>query len=280
MISTLGIEDSCCMPLKLKLNLNPPVHLPSKIHSAPNRRKSCTKATTKCSDAAALFKSCLVSPPPNPVGGLFWPHVSPRSQPVCHTTTPHQFCTLCPQDGALARRVRPEVFQVYIIARMQLIEERVEVSAEQRMKEQLEHELSRLRSLDATERQTADAVQRVHDVLTLKCPRCAAAVFDFDGCFALGCPRCGCGFCAWCFKDCQADAHAHVRICTRRPARRDALFPARGGEDAVRDVFRPHHMRLHRQEVSKYLQELPSEVRKGVRQRLVQELKELQLYEE
>ena len=195
-------------------------------------------------------------------------------------TTPHQFCPLCPQDGALARRVGVEVFQVYIIARMQLIEERVEVSAEQRMKEQLEHELSRLRSLDATERQTTDAVQRVHDMLTLKCPRCAAAVFDFDGCFALKCPRCGCGFCAWCFKDCQADAHAHVRTCTRRPAQRDALFPARGGEDAVRDVFRPHHMRLHRQEVSKYLQELPSEVRKGVRQRLVQELKELQLYEE
>ncbi len=34
---------------------------------------------------------------------------------------------------------------------------------------------------------------------TLKCqrPGCGAAIFDFDGCFAVTCASCKCGFCAW-----------------------------------------------------------------------------------
>lgn len=51
------------------------------------------------------------------------------------------------------------------------------------------------------------------EILTLKCPRkgCRRAFLDFDGCFALTCPRCGCGFCAACIEDCGDDAHNHCR---------------------------------------------------------------------
>lgn len=60
-------------------------------------------------------------------------------------------------------------------------------------------------------------------ILTPKCPRCGAAFMGFNGCFALRCATdeavtpgwtrkfCGAAFCAWCFTDCGADAHKHVR---------------------------------------------------------------------
>ena len=50
-------------------------------------------------------------------------------------------------------------------------------------------------------------------ILTLKCPRCEAAFYDFDGCFALTCQRCSAGFCAYCLNDCGNDAHQHVADC-------------------------------------------------------------------
>ena len=45
--------------------------------------------------------------------------------------------------------------------------------------------------------------------LLLRCPRCAFPFDDYDGCNALTCRRCGCGFCALCLTDCGADAHTH-----------------------------------------------------------------------
>ncbi len=50
------------------------------------------------------------------------------------------------------------------------------------------------------------------DKINLKCPRCKAAFYDYDGCNALRCgvPECGAGFCAVCLQDCGQDAHAHI----------------------------------------------------------------------
>ena len=45
----------------------------------------------------------------------------------------------------------------------------------------------------------------VDRILTLQCPRCNAAFLDFNGCFALTCHRCRCGFCAYCLADCGND---------------------------------------------------------------------------
>lgn len=51
---------------------------------------------------------------------------------------------------------------------------------------------------------------------------------DFVGCCALTCSRCGCGFCAYCLKDCGADAHKHVAGCSLNiKANRDVF----AGED-------------------------------------------------
>jgi hypothetical protein len=77
----------------------------------------------------------------------------------------------------------------------------------------------------------AGVVQRHVDVvteriLTAKCPRCAQAFVDFEGCFALTCSRLACAakFCAWCLADCGADAHAHVLVCPCNPTRPISYF--------------------------------------------------------
>jgi Zinc finger C-x8-C-x5-C-x3-H type (and similar)/Zinc finger, C3HC4 type (RING finger) len=56
-------------------------------------------------------------------------------------------------------------------------------------------------------------MQVIDEILTLRCPRCRAAFIDFDGCFALKCSMCPCGFCGWCLHDCGTDAHSHVSKC-------------------------------------------------------------------
>lgn len=67
----------------------------------------------------------------------------------------------------------------------------------------------------------------IEEILTLKCPRCAQAFVDFEGCFALSCCKCPCQFCGWCLADCQEDAHQHVRSCTEKPPGADVYFGTR-----------------------------------------------------
>jgi phage FluMu protein Com len=51
------------------------------------------------------------------------------------------------------------------------------------------------------------------ELLNMKCPRCKQVFDDYSGCNALTCsnPSCRAKFCAVCLKDCQTDAHPHVR---------------------------------------------------------------------
>jgi hypothetical protein len=74
----------------------------------------------------------------------------------------------------------------------------------------------------------------VNNILTLKCPRalCSMAFVDFERCFALTCPGCKCGFCAWCLKDCGTDAHAHVLQCPEG---------IRGSYHGTFQQFQSHH---------------------------------------
>eukprot|EP00929_Paragymnodinium_shiwhaense_P023653 TRINITY_DN14765_c0_g1_i5.p1 TRINITY_DN14765_c0_g1~~TRINITY_DN14765_c0_g1_i5.p1 ORF type:complete len:423 (-),score=47.20 TRINITY_DN14765_c0_g1_i5:400-1668(-) len=62
------------------------------------------------------------------------------------------------------------------------------------------------------------------DIRTKKCPNpeCGVAFQDFDGCLALTCHSCGCGFCGLCFTVCGQDAHEHL-LTTCPVARRAAM---------------------------------------------------------
>ncbi|KAJ1626666.1 hypothetical protein T492DRAFT_878017 [Pavlovales sp. CCMP2436] len=54
-------------------------------------------------------------------------------------------------------------------------------------------------------------------VLTVRCPKCAHCLCDFDGCFALACSECAAHLCGWCLAECADGAHAHVLKCGAKP---------------------------------------------------------------
>ena len=62
----------------------------------------------------------------------------------------------------------------------------------------------------------SEKVRRLRNViverdLTLHCPRCGQAFFDFQGCCALHCmDSCGAAFCGLCLADCGENAHPHL----------------------------------------------------------------------
>ena len=90
--------------------------------------------------------------------------------------------------------------------------------------QELKAQLEAVQKQASSHRQTAVLSHRLHiieNILTLKCPRdaCKAAFIDFDGCFALTCSRCRCGFCAYCLQDCGTDAHQHVANCAHNTAK-------------------------------------------------------------
>eukprot|EP00549_Striatella_unipunctata_P024881 CAMPEP_0118677548 /NCGR_PEP_ID=MMETSP0800-20121206/2690_1 /TAXON_ID=210618 ORGANISM="Striatella unipunctata, Strain CCMP2910" /NCGR_SAMPLE_ID=MMETSP0800 /ASSEMBLY_ACC=CAM_ASM_000638 /LENGTH=123 /DNA_ID=CAMNT_0006573237 /DNA_START=292 /DNA_END=663 /DNA_ORIENTATION=+ len=90
----------------------------------------------------------------------------------------------------------------------------------------------------------------VEEILTLRCPRCSQAFLDFDGCFALTCCACDCGFCGWCLEDCGSDAHRHVANC-----------PAKLGSDALfgtKEQFRKAQQKRKEERLVAFLGSLPT----------------------
>ena len=119
----------------------------------------------------------------------------------------------------------------------------------------------------------APQVQRHHQyireqILTLQCPRCGQAFFDFDGCFALTCGRCKAAFCAYCLRDCGHDAHQHVANCP------DNLAPGRdvfGRED----LFTAAQQQRRRRMVKKYLDTLDVDLRRQVLEYCQRDLRDI-----
>lgn len=100
----------------------------------------------------------------------------------------------------------------------------VETRALRRQQQEFQTRVDELRrevhQLSGSRQATVLQRHRLHiaeEILTLHCPKrdCRAAFLGFDGCFALSCTACGCGFCGWCLADCGRDAHAHVRSCVQ-----------------------------------------------------------------
>lgn len=130
-------------------------------------------------------------------------------------------------DACLARAVSAHTFEQYNRVRIRLLEEQKMQELEGEMNSRIQTELNVLRELDEQRRKIRVACHHINEeILTCKCPRetCRQAFIDFEGCFALKCSRCSCGFCAWCFLDCGEDAHAHVRTCASKPQGADTYF--------------------------------------------------------
>ena len=119
-----------------------------------------------------------------------------------------------------------------------------------------------------------EAVLRLHvrhveeELLTARCPRCRRAFADFDGCAALRCFLCGCGFCAWCLADCGADAHAHIAACPDSPAVDPVAGAAGAAYYAPERVVRDRAARRLREYLSSLAPGLEDKVRDRIRHHL------------
>jgi len=126
-------------------------------------------------------------------------------------------------DAELARHLSDDAFNEYLSSRRQLVEQRLATEAEERLRQVVQHELSNLASLDASQLRVRNARLEIAELLSLKCPGCRAPFAlqsDFAECYALQCPRCPATFCAWCLGDVSAaaDPHAHVIDCEQAPS--------------------------------------------------------------
>lgn len=112
----------------------------------------------------------------------------------------------------------------------------------------------------------------IEEVLTLRCPRCKQAFLDFDGCFALSCSSCPCGFCGWCLSDCGSDAHEHVKSCQSKPkdARKETYF-------GTKEQFEEAQRQRRRRDLKNFLQSLNTTEKEQTLQALAQDLKDLSL---
>jgi len=161
-------------------------------------------------------------------------------------------------DADVAASVPTATFDLYIQARVALLEERKATELEAEMKQQLATELDRMAALQEGQRRVLQARRHIEeDILTCKCPRCGQAFVDFEGCFALRCSRCPCAFCAWCGADCGHDAHQHVPQCRERP---------RGGDPFYDTLarFQDAQARRRRRLLATYLPTLDDETRRAV----------------
>ncbi|GMI36594.1 hypothetical protein TrCOL_g970 [Triparma columacea] len=109
-----------------------------------------------------------------------------------------------------------EVFDMYKSAEKAEMEKKVGDIIRKEERQRLEEEEKRRAAMTSEQKKVHDArIEICDDILTLKCPRagCRQAFLEFEGCFALKCSKCDCGFCACCLKDCGTDAHSHVARC-------------------------------------------------------------------
>jgi hypothetical protein len=177
-------------------------------------------------------------------------------------------------DGALARALSDADFATYRQAVIDASTARVYQEEEARLQQAMAALRAELTGGGGGGGGAAGRVQRhrlhiAEHVLCLHCPRCGQAFFDFDGCFALACARCRCGFCAYCLADCGGDAHAHVAACPHNTAPGRGAF---GGPDGFRRAQNGRRARALRE----YLRERvgPGD-RAAVRAAIAQDLADL-----
>ncbi|EGD73577.1 hypothetical protein PTSG_05285 [Salpingoeca rosetta] len=138
-----------------------------------------------------------------------------------------------------------------------LIRELAEKDANADSRRRIEEEVERRLKQTQQERKKEEARKHITgEILTLRCPRCKTAFVDFDGCFALTCNNCKCGFCAWCLRDCGTNAHQCAARCGTRHGGR--------GYHGTEQQFNDHHRKRRQRLLDEYMATLEPEVREAV----------------
>lgn len=176
-------------------------------------------------------------------------------------------CASKPYPAALLASHAAGAFEAFTRRRLQLRESQLVRELEKDYAERYERKLEELKVEEKQERQVCAARRHiVENILTLACPRCRVAFIDFEGCLALKCRSCACGFCALCLKDCGPDAHSHLASCEQN----------RGGSLYGTASFEEAHRTRRRAGVESYLH--GKELRGEILAACEKELRDLRLW--
>ena len=165
-------------------------------------------------------------------------------------------CLYCPplinpfSEQVVAKHLDDAAFGRYRKACNEVVVQIREDELRREFEDRIDIEVERKAAVGASaqrERVARHRLKIAEDILTLKCPSCHAAVFDFNDCFAVTCV-CTKYFCGWCLKDVGSEslvAHDHVRRCNHNP-KKGELFSSE-------TAFNIHHAKRRQQEVRAYL---------------------------
>jgi len=183
---------------------------------------------TECCICFELVENCLGVKCRSP-GAHFYCHSCFGDQTLSQTSANSRgkfyeneckvVCAYCLQkfsEADVASVCTAEIYAVYRGACNDFLEAQIcrrEQERHARVVEQLQREIAAGVASNLEASVNRKKLHIIENILTLKCPRCATAILDFEGCFAVTCGNCNCGFCGWCLEDCGADAHAHVKQC-------------------------------------------------------------------
>ena len=166
--------------------------------------------------------------------------------------------------------VTAEALDAHLGALSRLSETRLAAEMELQKQAALQRELQKWQSMDELQRRILTASTQLREQLNEQCPRCGAVFSDFNGCCALTCHRCGCGFCAWCLEDCGVDAHVHVADCPR------SLAPGRGVFSSL-DILEDGRRARRHENIVSFLSALPRDVARAVASSTEPELRDVGL---
>jgi serine/threonine protein kinase len=151
-----------------------------------------------------------------------------------------QFCDRPIQSNKYLKFINPETYEKLQSKMIQINEQLVATNLENIFQK-------RLKIMENQSAAQFHFTRITEDILNLCCPSCKAVFIDFEGCFALTCKRCSCGFCAWCLQDCGRDAHNHVARCPKRLTQ---------GVFGTIELFQRCHANRKRGMIEKYFKEV------------------------
>jgi len=149
------------------------------------------------------------------------------------TTIVCSYCNDPFNDQTVLKNVDCETFEQFMKIKQDIAVANAEAQIEKR--------------INAAKKQSKIDSHRTHiceNILTMHCGRCNAAVFDFDGCFAIECASCKWSICGWCMSG-FADAHHHVMKCSHSLCN--------GSVHGTFEQFNQVHKKRRKAEVIKYL---------------------------
>jgi len=160
-------------------------------------------------------------------------------------------------DSALVAFVPQHLFDKYLLVRVNVAETKIQERVQKEMQQKIDELKDRLAKAQGSAEQLEidkKKLEIIETIFTLKCPRCRLAFVDYSGCAALTCQGCGCGFCAYCLKDCDKDAHSHFQSNHGKcPTEKGPIFPADG-------QWLEHQRKRKERLLAAYLAKLPKEM--------------------